>query len=241
MWHIYKNAEYVFIWLGDSKASDVGAVEMLTSFGPLAQRYKKQYADWEQKAIYLDEEWSKLPQKWPELGEFFSRPRFSRTWVIQEAANARVALMTFGNQGVWLHEVLEVAYAVCVWGLQTSMSSQAGKVEFVKGVGALRMLELIGKMQEHGRKEILDVLLVLHLSRGFKATDPKDKLFWVFGFLQDKYRGNLIDVDYSKSAESVFTTFSASYISMSGDLSILSYISCPIRKSSLNLPSWVPD
>jgi hypothetical protein len=99
-------------------------------------------------------------------------------------------------------------------------------------VGELRALRRTGELISQAR-----LPSVLHQLRDLKSTIPNDKLYGLLGIMN---RTIEIDVDYSKSAEEVFTELATRYIQQ-GSTEILYYCGELHQPTSLHLPSWVPD
>lgn len=83
----------------------------------------------------------------------------------------------------------------------------------------------------------LSFLEFLTMFHPFQATDPKDKIYSLYGLLRDNQAVN-IPVDYECTVEQLFTKVATQILSSSSSLHIL-YSN--FGKKSLKLPSWVPD
>ncbi|KAI0965773.1 heterokaryon incompatibility protein-domain-containing protein [Xylaria arbuscula] len=80
---------------------------------------------------------------------------------------------------------------------------------------------------------------VKELPGGSSATDPRDMIFGLLGFANDKER-SYIRADYSKSVQDTYVDVTRALI-QNGWTDILSWAQPHDTKTIPNLPSWVPD
>lgn len=147
-------------------------------------------------------------------------PYFRRTWIIQEAALAKEATITCGDKtGHWS--------SFCA-ALRTS------KLHEVEDNMAAWVVTLSAS-----EKSEPDTLTRLCKDTAHcQAGDPRDRIFALMGLISDK-EAALLPVDYSLSAQQVFTGISA-YWTVQGEAThLLACIFTDNRTSGL--PSWVPD
>lgn len=121
------------------------------------------------------------------LWKFFSRRYFSRVWILQEVALARQAILLCGS-----HSIL--------WS-----SFQAPQL-VAKGFllpAKMKDLPSVVHFQARQYRDSADLLQLLDRARPSHATDPRDKVFAVFGLLSgaesDGFRA-----DYTLTAKDVF-------------------------------------
>jgi hypothetical protein len=79
----------------------------------------------------------------------------------------------------------------------------------------------------------------LRLVRKQQSSDPKDKVYGVYGIFEQTGARFLPQVDYVKSVQQVYTEITRMAIETEGALNILQELRLPSR--ILGLPSWVPD
>src|SRR5204863_9740922 len=99
-----------------------------------------------------------------------------------------------------------------------------------------------------GEYSKLSLLNLLRDTRNFEATDPRDKIFALYGIAEGLYEqdGNrntlsLFQPDYTKPVEHVYREFTRILITHTKCLDILSLCGNHATNRIRNLPSWVPD
>lgn len=86
-----------------------------------------------------------------------------------------------------------------------------------------------------------ELLTLLGLTSSCSAGDSRDKVFALFGIVVDADQHRL-SADYTKTPEQVFFETAYFLIQQSHTLDILSFCTKrPIRSTSSDLPSWVPN
>ena len=222
MHRIYSKAENVVIWLGEEGPDDgmaFGFVPILLSYlPPLSAGHGAT-----QQGLVAGQA---LPivgsPAWIALSRIFSRPYFRRSWIIQEVALARHAVVHCGPY-VMDWDLLAAASAY-------QMGQLASDVENAHDAVAA-IVEL--NRNDHGRgNNLVDALF---MSYRFNCTDPKDKIFAMLGLAQ----ALVLQPDYNLSVEDVYLQTTHFLLDALGNLDILCCVSHPKRIATL--PSWVPD
>lgn len=182
------------------------------------------------------------------MGDFFHLPWFSRVWTLQEIAlNLNVAVFYCGDQsikwstmrlamsrmkkGIFDHYILlkdalypylelqDVQQWRSVWSLDPQISDHCLKFE-----------PLDGPRPQISR--------ILGSGRNNKCSDPKDKVFRLFG-LCHFLNVPMPELDYRKSVEQIFFEVTRAIVYDEENLNILYETGGPSRNP--RLPSWVPD
>lgn len=150
-------------------------------------------------------------------------PWFTRIWVLQEVARARKAVMLLGN--------------TC----ETFESFRKGLIfaQFKAENGGV-CDPLPGALSIMPRKPVpaADIFQLLISTNACHATDPRDKVFALFGLIDSAQKHGLI-ADYKMDTEEVYTRITLYIIQSSRKLDVLAY--CSGERNILSLPSWVPD
>ncbi|KAF5595330.1 heterokaryon incompatibility het-6 [Fusarium pseudocircinatum] len=216
MGDIYKSARQVVVWLGDA-ADDSHLVFQHINDEDIPDSFHGNSSPSQDKR----RAWSAL----------IKRPWFFRTWVIQEIALAKRAVMMCGEEETLWRNV-EISYkpdfSNGAKGLSTSRSS--GDDHPIKGfdpdshVWSLRRLR-VGS----------DPMSILRYSRVCQTTEIRDKIYGILGLFEPGF----IPVDYDLPVEDIFRQFTEAVIKLTKNLSILENIGA--KRSYPNLPSWVPD
>ena len=148
---------------------------------------------------------------WKDLTRLFSLRYFTRVWVIQEVALARLAYLVVNI------DVLPLTAAV---------------IERMKKTYDDHELPSILRWSL-GRKTRLGIVSCLHTSHSSHATDPRDRVYAVMGLMEDKAR-SLIPVDYTLDLQVVYSNVIAAIITVRRDLGILLYSKIDHRKNSVD-------
>jgi hypothetical protein len=179
------------------------------------------------------------------LTSLFSRPWFSRVWVIQEAALASKNICHCGDFSIDLEDVLRAI----TWLDHKHLHIDRRLVYCQRMRSARDLWYLVD--HEHGwfytpsrGNKVPDLPYLTNLSSRFDATDPRDKLYAIIGLAErsSEMIHPLIRPDYSKSVVQVFRD-GARYIAEElGNIEFLGSIS---YRSLLEAPkedfnSWVP-
>ncbi|KAG9502208.1 hypothetical protein J7337_005033 [Fusarium musae] len=216
MGDIYKSARQVVVWLGDA-ADDSHVVFQHLNDDNIPDSFHEDSPPPEDKR-----------RAWCAL---VKRPWFFRTWVIQEIALAKGAVMMCGEEATpWrnMEAGWKPDFSGGAKGLSTSRSG--GGDHPLKGfdpdshVWSLRMLG-VGS----------DPMSVLRYSRVCQTTEIRDRIYGILGLFEPGF----IPVDYDLPVEDIFRQFTEAVIKLTKDLRILEIVGA--KRSYPNLPSWVPD
>lgn len=99
----------------------------------------------------------------------------------------------------------------------------------------------VGMMGDLKKANEIALMALLISTRHFKSTDPRTRLFALFGIATD-HQNTGISIDYALTTEEVFTMFAVQNL-RTGD-SLLCLSSAGLAHGSepeSRLPSWVPD
>jgi hypothetical protein len=184
------------------------------------------------------------------------------SWVIMHSREARVELCSVNDPDGYsgsimmrlrLHisEVSRYIRDIITSGLQTTASHEAANYIYRLAASAATIMDVIdrcnwnrsvGLINEANRLEgdigagAFDFsqteLLIIY--RKMLATDPKDKIYGLLGFVMD-FRG--LQPDYNKSIKEIYCSATLRLMRGTADLSYLSQ-AC---SNNHDLPSWVPD
>lgn len=188
---IYSSAQRVLVYLGDDQPQlDTRAKHLHT--------YKDEWA-----------------REWEAMDDMLKRPYFFRSWIIQEIASARSALVTDGK--TWR-----------VWPI------------FDKSPNTRLFLPWL--RQSDNRKYLYktpsDLVQLMIDSWTSQVYDPRDKVFSLLGVIPGAAADGLV-ADYSLTVEQVHTGFAAFALEKNRAADILKYAGGYVKSS--RLPSWVPD
>jgi hypothetical protein len=197
--------------------------------------------------------------EWAACEELFSRPWWSRTWIVQEVAHTREVVVQIGTLApVPIDRLCGMAESYA-----NSASARRSQLQLAPDAAGIRAAPpgrnnfdlwlRIGGTTENTASTILKLreryaaegeaaaprlpALLLQL-RAQAATDPRDKIYGLLGMSSNEYG---IEVDYRIGKAELYTRVARFLLRRV--LVMLSWIEGPERQVSLGreLPSWVPD
>ena len=251
---IYQKSAFTITWLGREDRYTKKAASVIAKLYPTMDRfvnsdimpYSDEHEDAYRKAgiPYI----SKMG--WDSLAALFQRQYFRRLWIVQEQVLSNVVLIYCGSVEIpWKH--LGVAAQL----LDQRQDKIGGDIssKYVPLNEAARRIESSVLMlvywkdtwmhgPEANRPRELNLENLIFDTWHFRATDPRDKIYGLFGLLSLKdtaYRD--WKVDYKKPAVRVYAEATKRIISDAGKLKVLSTVIDHSHHKLSSLPSWVPD
>lgn len=221
MGHIYRAAKQVIVWLGE-EADDSDLV-----FTHINEKSH------ERKFIDRPEPSPRQRCAWESL---VNRSWFYRTWVIQEVALSRKAIVMCGKDSApWMD--IESGNRRDIsgggGGLSTVHSSPGPNPDHPlsgfdadRHVWRLRLLKLGS-----------DAVEILRYSRLCQTSEPRDRVYGILGLFEPGF----MTVDYDLPVGRIFRDFTEAVIRMTGNLSVLNALGCRHLELSEPVPSWVPN
>ncbi|KAK9420110.1 putative Heterokaryon incompatibility domain-containing protein [Seiridium unicorne] len=198
MGEIYMYAQQVIVWLGE--AAD-GSQLVFSRIKDL---------DWHGLGD-PDQANARERRAWTSL---ITRPWFFRTWVIQEVALSRKAVVMCGNDSApWTdlgHQNRDISGGACglshVWGNPSKDAYHP-----LSGMDPDSHVYYLRVMRSGG-----DPLSIMRYTRMCQTSDVKDKIFGILGLFKPEF----IDVDYDLPVEEIFRRFTEAVIRSTGNLGI---------------------
>ena len=243
---IYSNAAHVVIWLGESTAKIPRAVGLM------------------EETVSSDDGRYGMPELvkqmsnvnllyWGAINDLFDRAWFTRTWVCQEFAFANSRHFQYGS--VIIPDTLVIAYIkkladfwpkVLSWAAEhhslvvsPSDPHPVRRFQVLIHTRAFPMLNMVG-LRNHA-SELLPLLSAF--ITGKKATDFRDRIYALLGFLQiedtDPHKDLLIP-DYTLTARQVFTRTMAYLMLANDNLDALNEVT-DVNPTLVELPTWVAN
>ncbi|KAI0128832.1 heterokaryon incompatibility protein-domain-containing protein [Xylariales sp. AK1849] len=219
MGDIYRNAEKVFIWLGEEDNDSNLAMELLSSVSQ--NKLQELFDDTQTKS-----------QAWEAVRKLFERLYWRRVWVLQEVLLSRSAYVLCGD-------------AICSWESVMMLLRRSNFVqEVVVRSSPQRRAVLDSKLlpvllvdtierRRRGKTGLLDYLV---LSRQRRATVAHDHIYGIMGLVNER----ILKADYTKPVREVYREVAVHILKSERSLGILS-ICCETQSNQHELPSWVPD
>jgi hypothetical protein len=244
---IYRGATRVLVWLGpDENGYAAMAVHAM-------EEIMRVWAKQENKALAITKRapaWTELAcnsaSTWHSIKWFFSRPWFSRLWVLQEVNSGPEVLVICAEFEIRWQVVKSIAEYI-----------ESSDIYEVYGFWESELWSALTIMGDHTRRKTDDKgrMDVLHSLRRFHTTDPRDKIYAVLGMeafqveefqLEEKDTYPIsekpwISADYTKSTVEVYRDLAATLILKEPrNLNPLSYVQSGRGLANDDFPSWVP-
>ncbi|KAG0699725.1 heterokaryon incompatibility protein-domain-containing protein [Suillus ampliporus] len=248
---IFGSARTVVVWLGEpSSGPGVQSVEEIIRFMEqlpcIKEQLSESVSDYEDTAIAALREMTLVTHTsdWLSLGEFFNRPWFQRCWIIQEAVLASTIEVYHGPTQISWGPLQNAARLLDVVRRWYSFNQVWQKKETII-LGSIPMILLAREHCRRGKLWPLETHLAL--SRTYQVTDPRDKIFALFG-ISDRsslespvVELSVFSADYTKSIEQVYTECSAHMVEGRTGYAVLSMVEDRSYPAPRPIPSWVPD
>ncbi|RGP76811.1 hypothetical protein FLONG3_5054 [Fusarium longipes] len=211
MSRIYSQADTVLIYLGET-----------TEDSDLAMSFLKDCDDPQKETHALS--YPRIKTLTDCLTNFFSRPWFTRVWVIQEALLSTYSLVYCGDITIQWSAIKNF------YNFNVNMK-WLPKLPFVVSTSKRFLTNTHMQVQSAMLKALLD-------SRHCRATDPRDKVYSILPLLQSFDDTLDICLDYDLSVAEVYTDCAIAIMAKRG-LEVLYTVQGISRIPGL--PSWVPD
>ena len=259
---IYRSASYTIIWLGQEDERTAAGIKTLRL---VAANSKKLF---EGKITVFGgsppEAYDKcgmpyIPSKdWDALASIYLRQWFRRAWIVQEACLSKQVRVFCGSHEIDWHELGTAAQSLALmanvglswshkygdlpgqrFGVEHSMSRLFSTRELL--VTLAHDVERDQAVRDLAPRIISLSALATSFS-GTVSTDPKDKVFSLFG-IRNLYKplGTRVPADYSLPLSSLYTMATRSIIWEDQNLSYLSRLYSAADRSLDLRSSWVLD
>ncbi|OMP85776.1 hypothetical protein BK809_0001987 [Diplodia seriata] len=240
MSRIYSSAFRVLVYLGEASESSKTLFDFLNGTARIEKAMMRSPSS--AYRLSYDTSASIRLQVTKGIDELFTRPWFFRTWVIQEAALAKQAVVICGNDFVpWNSlSIINLNLTSQPWNLYRwaaaggiPRSADPSK-DFLNHVPPTIRLQLGHTDQSRNLWNLVrDV-------RACRADDPRDKVFAVLGLANDMNARPFVP-DYSKTVVETYLDF-ATYLISESKVSLADVVRESQSQTHIaEVPSWVPD
>lgn len=215
---IFGQAKQVFGWVGDMADYSDLAIKALQS---VAQPETEQaFSEFDDK-------------KWKAVSEFFERPWFVRSWIIQEIILAKDLLVVCGSQTILWQDLYEA-----VRNCQEHAKRSVGALN----IPLFRNMNAIVSLGEtrHGfwsGSQKYSLLQLLELFQHAKSTMKCDRLFTLLNVAADGGRLNF-KPDYSSPLEVIVRRYGSEFVDRKQTFELLYRARL---SNGEDFPSWTPD
>ena len=248
----YNRAQQVTVWTGDE---DGHTREVFDLFQKIAQAtvllgYPLKPED------LLDDENLDLPSissdLWRSAINFFTRPVFSRAWVIQEIVLGQKVLVRCGDHQISWDTLSQTARLLSIpsWLRILPLSTQEKRKthprdSFRNAIpGKLgHVMMIAGFRHDFQSLKNLSLETLLYSAGAFEVTDERDRIHAILGIRGAKTTRLSDDIkpDYDSPAAEVFIHATQVIILEGSSLNICGINESMSAKVTPDLPSWVPD
>ncbi|KAJ2907182.1 HET-domain-containing protein [Zalerion maritima] len=268
MKQIYESAKEVFVWLGPDKdrarialqqLQDLGKVVIEENVveGPTTKLPANEYLRLMVDRATVPEDCSlnrllarihEFPVDKTAIVRLYSRSWWQRVWVIQEFVSNAKTTFVVGTERADADEVIAGVAILHIARRGLTMWRQAFDYKKLTDAGldkfprfepqAMVMTEL-RRMWTQKRRWNIDQLLIFCWRGCFRATDPRDFIFGIYGLADESDVPNVdIKADYTKGTIKTYVDATAALLK-GGYHAILS--EAQWRRYHWHAPSWVPD
>ncbi|KAF4629987.1 hypothetical protein G7Y89_g8156 [Cudoniella acicularis] len=240
MRRIYLKASRVVVWLGEEGES----AEALDYCENILQKTEESIGDLSSQILKIGA-----------CQKLFTRPWFSRTWILQEVLHHRPVDVHIGRTLVGLDRLCEyfdayrlrettikelknISLGLPKWGFFSSFEDTLQVRHVVRKIQTIRS-EQAGRNPDYiSVGAMLIQGTAMDDFRLQQCTDPRDKVYAILGMC---YPTNVeIKIDYNASKECVYTMAMKSLLN--SEKNALLFVESPERTiDDSQLPSWVPD
>ncbi len=242
MQKIYTGAKCVIVWLGETSAQDSLAISSLQQLRNQVDTQKYLhlsarlgwYRDKTSGKVFSGGAHNSIIGKadFGHLVNLLLREWFRRTWVIQEVASARDAVVICGNESM-------------KWETFADVYMRLGEVAQFQGEIAHHSLENISAIENARRSRsgplFMPLFHILVATSFSQCSDLRDKIYAVKGLAKDWEDKEGLETNYKISAETLFRTFAIADSNRNLNLRTLSCASGPTKSRNTPFPLWVPD
>ncbi|KAI0160504.1 heterokaryon incompatibility protein-domain-containing protein [Xylariaceae sp. FL1272] len=237
MGHIYMSCWRTVIWLGEHDwltRSAIDGVEFLSSISESAnppsyvitytwREVRRQRLGW--RRSWLGSIRAAVEGLHAQLAfqSVFSRPWFTRVWVVQELALSRNAVFLCGVHKMNWADIVKAEIVAKAFFPDSPLIMQ---------------LLLQKWPDDYGPHDIGTHMLATWPK---KAARPQDKIYGLMGLPSTEGKKIVIDVNYDKSDDETFTDFTATYLKQTGNFRILTLSRGCKATTTRAIPSWAVD
>ncbi|KAH8649884.1 hypothetical protein BX600DRAFT_473736 [Xylariales sp. PMI_506] len=234
---IYGSANNVVIYLGeDTDGSLSRAIQLFDTLNDKAtsrEAARRENRQVETPSFVRGQLPPAFDEGWYRIHDLFNRPWFTRIWVVQEVVAAssdpEVLCGPFVRPWSDVARVAEFMHEIGITGATIRTSNTIN----------------VARVREFRDRRLMLFQLIQRTLR-YQATDPRDKLFALYGLVCDKERDILagskyFEINYEKPVRDVYRDAVLGYIQHYGSFEMACGISGSEETSVVGLPSWVPD
>ena len=234
MKRIYEQAQQVVVFLGEeTDASKAGLALAMRMWGVYQSSSNKAALDLSTEFDLRNEQ-----EGLTGLSDIFSRRWFSRKWIIQEVACCASRVVMLGDHLFYWDGFQLLMTCDTVRNMSQIRELNQGAFKRLVAFPISNHFALLHQViMGLENAQLQPLLVLLQLTMGMGATDPRDHLYSLLGLAKDT--GDFPAPDYAQTCEQVFTDFAKTFVSQGHCISLISH--AKPHYTNLKIPSWVPD
>jgi hypothetical protein len=239
MRRIYTTANRVLVWMGLEREWTKGVLSLLTDVADNAQDFGDEPPSLPRPYhVPYTESWKVL--------HLLSEPWWDRVWVLQEVGLAKEAVLYHGIHSMPFTKALRAINLLesrhHLPGKGPEFETKLGPFNNLYSDGLSFRLPKTSFSPLYPRENVFALFISLMVACRFRsATNPRDKVFGLFGLAPDLVL-QALQPRYDEPVEKIYVRTAYILMNETHSLSLLSHTT-PWKRydSKLTLPSWVPD
>lgn len=250
MCEIYRKAKSVIAWLGEEEEHDAAAFDLMRHVCPRKDAHTREdmtedMSSWRDFNENLSQ-YPNIVKASVGLSSLWSRPWFSRVWIVQEmVVTDNLTFRSGGNaigSEIFFRGTLRLMRSSYITALSVGRISPPDRINF-KNLIDIYQIRL--QMRDLEAENSIYLIDVVNWTRSLRATDPRDKIYALVGLATDTSQDY---IDYENSLKEVLIRLAKSgfldtrrlFISID-PIEFLSFAVTTRREvGPYFLPSWVP-
>ncbi len=241
---IYRKAQQVLIWLGEEREDTAQAWDFfdVLELG-FNSRFERCERDLNDTSKWLGPGMNPLGKDlappeapiWGTIQALLESPWFSRIWTYQEVMVATKAVLHCGSHNMHWERFVKLIGWIHICGRSASIHYWDNNPLLLWDA------QTVYQNEKASQSRLRGLSTALIRTRNRDATDPRDKIYALFGLLPEGsgVMGQELYPDYSLPSHDAYIAIAKWCLIMEQDLMILS--AARPRREGSDLPSWVPD
>jgi hypothetical protein len=241
---IYQMCTKVIVWLGEHSQHAETAASILNiiwrDVRPAARQNRQALVKAFNEDAHALLRNFKLPglinNAWESLGEILHDPYWNRMWIIQEVTLGPHPRVLFGQEELNLDCILYMIQFLQIFPIPYLSNGRCN------GLGQLSQFrENFIELERYGKLDGRDLWSLIRSTRFSQATDPRDKVFALYGLTNDPSHGGIdLEVDYERNHRDIFRHAALRLLDTSQSLFMLNLAST-VPYPDPQLESWALD
>lgn len=245
MSQIYRNADFVTVWLGDEDEATAKSFDLLRVLSGLPSECMEHIMPDRlnsKEALNILGPYCQI-EYWKAVSRLFQRKYFTRVWIIQEISLAKKVKLQCGGHLMDWDDLTIVSAFLTLTPWTRWICVKEGFTAYDADVVHHAVPNIIAAIRRISPESGIHVLLHLLISaRRFISSDPRDKVYALLGLVEDyvKDKHSLHPIYGARSASETYTLAAIQILKDSDDLLLLAHAEGGDFRTMIQA-SWVPD